>query len=107
MAVLIGLVLFAIARKPGDKLLSDLLFCVGSGMLLVGLVRLLSNLRAFASFSWGMRFLKRLFRNEARSSRAEADDYAAYRNSLGRHGDAPVLLILALLFFALSALTAR
>ena len=106
-AVLLGIALYALAGKAGGRPLSDLLFCLGSGSLIVGLLRTLSNLRAFASFSWSMRFFKRLFRNEARSGRTETEDYARYRSSLGGNGDAPLLLASAVLFFALSWLTAR
>ena len=106
-ALFLGLALFFGAGKAVGAPVSDLLFCLGSGSLLVGLVRLLANLRAFASFSWGMRFFKRLFRNEARSGQAETEDYARYRSSLGGHRDAPLLLAAAMLFFALSALAAR
>ena len=106
-AVLLGTALFALAGRTGGRPLSDFAFCLGSGALIIGLLRMLSNLRAFASFSWGMRFFKRLFRNEARSGRTETEDYARYRSSLGGNRDAPLLLALAVLLFALSWLTAR
>ncbi|MCR4708309.1 MAG: DUF3899 domain-containing protein [Clostridiales bacterium] len=107
VAGLLGICLFLAALGRGMGTLSDALFCLGSGALIVGVLRLLSNLRAFASFSWGIRFAKRLFRQEARTGREETEDYRAYRESLGGHRDAPWLLALSLLLFALSALTAR
>ena len=103
----LGILLFALSRPGGMGSLSDFLFCLGSGALLVGLFRLLSNLRAFASFFWGVRFLKRLFRGEARGGREETEDYRLYRESRGGHADAGALLFLSGLLFALSAMAAR
>ncbi|MBR1408598.1 MAG: DUF3899 domain-containing protein [Clostridia bacterium] len=101
----IGLALLLLSGAKGG--LSDVFFCLGSGMLLAALLRTLSNLRAFASFSWGVRMVKRLFRGEAKSGREETEDYARYRESLGGHADAPLLWIAAALLLALAALTAR
>ena len=96
-----------LALLSGARSLSDLLFCAGSGFLIAALVRTLSNLRMFASFSWGTRMLKRLFTGEARSGREETEDYAAYRGSLGGHADAVPLLIASAVLMVLSRVTAR
>ena len=95
-----------LALLSGARSLSDLLFCAGSGFLIAALVRTLSNLRMFASFSWGTRMLKRLFTGEARSGREETEDYARYRAGLGGHRDAPLLWAAAVILLALAALTA-
>lgn len=100
-----GLVLILLSGAKGG--FTDVFFCLGSGMLIAALLRTLSNLRAFASFSWGVRMLKRLFRGEAKSGREETEDYARYRDSLGGHADVPFLWIAAAVFLALAALTAR
>ena len=102
----LGAALFFLGRGSGP-VLSDLLFSLGSGLLLAGLVRLLSNLRAFASFAWGVRMLKRLVAGEARSGREETEDYRRCRARAGGYADAPWLLIAAACLMLLSALAAR
>ena len=102
----LGAALFALGRT-GGPILSDLLFSLGSGLLIAGLIRLLSNLRAFASFAWGVRMLKRLIAGEARSGREETEDYRRFRAARGGHADAPWLLLAAACLLLLSALAAR
>ena len=104
IAAALGCLLYRLQRARGG--LTDLLFALGSGMLIVGLCLLLSNLKAFASMRWGTRMLKRLFRGEARTVREETEDYARYRASLGGHGEAVPMLALAFVLLALSAVTA-
>ena len=104
IALALGGLLYWLQRSRGG--LSDLLFALGSGMLIVGLCLMLSNLKAFASMRWGTRMLKRLFRGEARTGREETEDYARYRASLGGHDEAVPLLALAGAALLLSALTA-
>ncbi len=103
VSVFLGAVLFVLTGMHG---VSDFFFSVGSGFLLVGLLRLLSNLRMFASFAWGVRFLKRLIVGEARSGRTETEDYAKYRERVGGHRDAGILLILAGILIGTAAVTA-
>ena len=99
----LGIGLYALTRlRFGVWSTSDLLFSLSNGFLIVGLIRLLSNLKMFASFLWGVRMLKRIFRNEARSGREETKDYAAYRERMGGHADVPILLGVAVALFALS-----
>ncbi len=99
VSLALGLILFVLT---GMRSVSDAAFCLGSGALVIGLVRLLSNMKMFASFSWGTRMLKRVFQGRARSGREEAEDYAKYRASLGGHADAPVLLAAALVLILVS-----
>ena len=105
-ALLLGLLLFAARGSRGRAWLSDLFFSLGSGALLVGLVRLLGNLRMFASLAWGTGLLKRLFRGEARTGRQESEDYARYRNGKSGHEDAPWLLLAAAVLMILSGAAA-
>ena len=99
IALILGAAVFVLS---GMRNLSDAAFCLGSGALVVGLVRLLSNMKMFASLSWGTRMLKRVFFGTARSGAEEADDYARYRASVGGHRDAPVLLAAALVLIIVS-----
>ena len=106
-AALLGTAAFLLSRASGQASLSDFLFCLGSGTLVVGLTGLLQNLHAFDSFRWGMRFWKRLWRGEARPGREETEDYAEYRAGRRYREDAPWLLLLSFLLMALSAWAAR
>ncbi|MBE5807295.1 MAG: DUF3899 domain-containing protein [Clostridiales bacterium] len=103
----LGLALFALTcARMGGARATDLLFCLSNGFLIVGLLRLLSNLKAFASFLWGVRMLKRIFRNDFGTGRQETEDYARYREGMGGHRDVPVLLGAAAILFALSLVIA-
>ena len=107
VAALLGGILFLVSGDREAHPLSDLLFSLGSGAMIVGLVRLLGNLKMFASLSWGTRSLKRIFQNRMRSGREETEDYAAYRNQPGRRADAVPLLIAAVVFILLSFACAK
>ncbi|MBQ9008304.1 MAG: DUF3899 domain-containing protein [Clostridia bacterium] len=101
--LILGGALFVLTGMNG---VSDFFFSLGSGFLVFGLIRLLSNLRMFASFAWGVRFLKRLFMGEARDGRTETEDYARYRANMGGHRDAGTLLMVAGILMGTAALTA-
>ena len=92
-ALALGIVLFFVSGPRRGYVLTDLLFSLASGALIVGLVRLLSNMKMFASMSWGTRLLKRVFLNRAGSAKDESAEYIAYRSSRGGHADALPLLI--------------
>ena len=94
-AAALGLGLFLAGRRNGGATASDLAFALGSGALIVGLIRALGNLKMFASLRWGTRLLKRIFLGRSRPGRVEAEDYAAYRAKQGNHPDAPWLLAAA------------
>ena len=107
-AAALGVALHLLSGAEREHALSDFLFSLASGALIVGLVRLAGNMKAFASLSWGTRFLKRVFLNRFRTGREETEDYASYRRGVGGHTDACPLLIasaaLAALSFVVSAL---
>ncbi len=108
-AAIAGLLLFLLEVRAGllsTVPISDFFFAFGSGFLVVGLIRMLSNLRMFASLLWGTRMLKRLFLGQARSGREETEDYAAFRKQMGGHEDAKFLLVTAGILIVLSILTA-
>ncbi|MBR1709148.1 MAG: DUF3899 domain-containing protein [Clostridia bacterium] len=104
LSAVLAVALFLFTRHAGTwpAAISDALFCLASGCLVVGLCLLLSNLKMFASFTWGIRFLRRIFRGDARTGREETEDYARYREQMGGHPEAAPLLILAVIFLALS-----
>lgn len=85
---------------------SDLLFSLGSGALIVGVIVLLGNLKMFASLSWGTRMLKRIFLNRMRSGREETEDYLAFRSRPASRADAVPLLIASAVFILLSLIWA-
>ena len=107
VAAALGVLLFLVSGAQQGHILTDLLFSLASGALIVGLVRLLGNMKMFASLNWGTRLLKRVFLNTFRSGRVESEDYAAYRSSRGGHADAIPLLIASAVLAALSLAAAK
>lgn len=107
VALVLGILLFLVSGTRQEHFLPDLLFSLASGALIIGLIRLLGNMKMFASLSWGTRLLKRVFLNKFRSGREESDDYVAYRNSRGGHTDAIPLLIASAVLTALSLAAAK
>ena len=103
----LGILLFLISGARQEHILSNLLFSLASGALIIGLVRLLGNMKMFASLLWGTRLLKRVFLNTFRSGRVESDDYAAYRSARGGHTDAIPLLIASAVLTGLSLVIAK
>ena len=101
-ALALGILLFLVSGARQGHILSNLLFSLASGALIVGLFRLLGNMKMFASLTWGTRMLRRVFLNRFRSGREETEDYAAYRKSRGGHTDAVPLLIASAVLTALS-----
>ena len=106
-ALVLGIALFLVSGVQRGHMLTDLMFSLASGALIVGLIRLLGNLKMFASMNWGPRLLKRVFFNSFRSGRAESEAYAAYRGSRGGHTDAIPLLIAAAVLTVLSLVAAK
>lgn len=103
IALILGAVLYTGGHMHG---ISDFFFAMGSGFLIVGLVRVLENLKMFASFGWSFRFIKRIFTGRAGTGREETEDYARYRERLGGHADAKPLLILAGILIGIAAVAA-
>ena len=99
--------LFLVSGVERGHILTDLLFSLASGALIVGLVRLLGNMKMFASLNWGTRLLKRVFLNRARSGRVETEEFAAFRSSRGGHADALPLLVASAVLAALSFAAAK
>ena len=107
LALALGVVLFLASGVRRGHILTDLLFSLSSGALVIGLIRLLGNMKMFASLNWGTRLLKRIFLNQARSGREESEEYAAYRSSRGGHTDALPLLIASAVLAAFSLAAAK
>ena len=107
VALVLGILLFLVTGSRQGHFLPDLLFSLASGALIIGIVRLLGNMKMFASLNWGTRLLKRVFLNKFRSGREESEDYVAYRNSRGGHTDAVPLLIASAVLAALSLAAAQ
>ena len=107
VALALGIILFYVSGRQQGYSLSNLLFSLASGALVTGLIRLLGNMKMFASFNWGTRLLKRLFLNQARSGKDESEDYVAYRSSRGGHKDAIPLLVASAVLTALSLAAAQ
>ena len=106
-ALALGILLFLASGTHQEHFLPDLLFSLASGALITGIVRLLGNMKMFASLAWGTRLLKRVFLNKFRSAKDESEDYAAYRASRGGHTDALPLLIASAVLTGLSLVTAK
>lgn len=103
----------ALSRVPrpgmstgGAALASDVLFGQATAFLVWGLIRLLVNMKMFTSFAWGVKSLRKLFRNKAENSAEMKDGYLEYRNSRPHHGDVPALMIAAAALMAASVLVA-
>ena len=107
IALILGVLLFLVSGIQQGQILTDLLFSLASGCLIVGFVRLLGNMKMFASLNWGTRMLKRVFLNKVRSGREESEDYANYRNSRGRNADALPLLIASAALAVLSLIAVK
>ena len=102
VAVILGILLFLVSGIQAGQILTDLLFSLASGCLIVGFVRLLGNMKMFASLNWGTRLLRRVFLNQAKSGREESEDYAKYRAGRGGNADAVPLLVASAVLAALS-----
>lgn len=98
IAAILGGALFLISGVKQAHWVSDLLFSMGSGALIVGIVILLGNLKMFASMAWGTRMLKRILLNRMHSGREETENYLAFRNRSYRRADAVPLLIVSVVF---------
>lgn len=107
IALALGALLFLVSGPRQGQVLTDLLFSLASGCLIVGFVRLLGNMKMFASLSWGTRLLKRVFLNRAGNGRQESEDYVAFRNRPVHHTDVLPLLIASAVLAALSLLAAK
>ncbi len=105
-AVILGGIMFLASGVERAHWVSDLLFALGSGALIVGIIALLGNLKMFASLSWGTRMLKRIFLNRMRGGREETEDYLAFRSRPASRADAVPLLIASAVFILLSLIWA-
>ena len=99
-----ALVLLVIGAVPGVYLgirrsspvltfAADLVFAQASVFLIWGLIRLLGNMRAFTSFTWGLKSLRRLIANRPMKSSHAKDEYLKYRNERPVHSDVSMLMI--------------
>ncbi len=108
-----ALVLLVIGAIPGVYLgirrssppltfAADLVFAQASVFLIWGLIRLLGNMRAFTSFTWGLKSLRRLIANRSMKSSHAKDEYLKYRNERPVHDDVPMLMICGGILMVLS-----
>lgn len=80
------------AALAGAMLISDVCFALGMAFLIWGVICLLGNVHMFTSFTYGMKYMKRLFRGERMKAREAKEDYLTYRSSRRHHDDVPFLL---------------
>ena len=90
----------------GAVLISDLCFAEGMAFLIWGTIGLLGNVHMFTSFTYGMKYMKRLFRGNRTDARAAKDDYLTYRSSRRHHDDVLFLLGMGAVFMMLSVAAA-
>ncbi|MBQ9306506.1 MAG: DUF3899 domain-containing protein [Clostridia bacterium] len=93
------------ARFP--VFLSDLFFTECMVFLAIGVIRLLGNMHAFTSASYGFRFVHKIFRNEQKNfgdAQKAKDEYLKYREEKPQHPEAKDYMILSLIFLVLSLL---
>lgn len=93
--------------KANALFLPDLFFSVASVFLIAGLWNLIHNLGMFNSLKYGTKSLIALYRNKRMKPPEDkmAGGFIEYVNSREKRTDVPGLMLLALLFFALSMLT--
>ena len=101
-----GLLLTLARPRTFAGRVSDALFGAGSAFLIWGLICTANNARVFTGAHWGLKQLRRLFRNEKMNGAKEQDDYLAFRTSRRRHPEAPLLLVCAGALIALSVAAA-
>ena len=89
-----GLALFILTSRSGTgrHLGPDLLFSLASGYLLIGLIHLMTNLRALDAMVWGVGMLRQILVGKFRGGREETEAFHAYRNRTEIHRDAGWLL---------------
>lgn len=111
-AVLTALALAAVwlrgrsTELTGAMLISDLCFAEGMTFLIWGTIGLLGNMHMFTSFTYGVKYMKRLFCGERADARAAKDDYLAYRSSRRHHDDVAFLLGVGAVFMMISVAAA-
>ncbi len=72
---------------------ADLVFAQASVFLVWGIIHQLGNMRAFTSFTWGLKSLRRLIANRPIKSSHAKDEYLKYRNERPTHNDVGLLMI--------------
>ena len=108
-----ALVLLIIGAVPGVYLgiqrsspwltfAADLVFAQASVFLVWGIIHQLGNMRAFASFTWGLKSLRRLIANKPMKSSHAKDEYLKYRNERPVHNDVSMLMICCGVLMALA-----
>ena len=80
------------------------IFSAGMALLFVGIAHQLTNMHMFTSLSYGVKLLKRIFRNEHKSADDLKDDYIEYRDSRKHHDDVSLYMLCAAILIAISAL---
>ena len=108
-----ALVLLIIGAVPGVYLgirrsspwltfAADLVFAQASVFLVWGIIHQLGNMRAFTSFTWGLKSLRRLIANKPMKSSHAKDEYLKYRNERPVHNDVSMLMICCGVLMALA-----
>ena len=88
---------------------ANVTFIVGMVYLVWGMIHLIGNMNVFASMVFGLRTLKNIFfgkrsRDPVERKLTGNEEYLEYLESRPHHGDVPMMLILAVIFIALSVL---
>ena len=94
------------AALTGAMLISDVCFALGMAFLIWGMICLLGNVHMFTSFTYGVKYVKRLFRGERMNAREAKDDYLTYRSSRRHHDDVPFLFCVGAVCMMLSIVAA-
>ena len=90
----------------GAMLISDVCFALGMAYHICGMIGLLGNVHMFTSFTYGVKYMKRLFRGERMTAREAKEDYLTYRSTRRHHDDVPLLLGVGVVCMMLSVAAA-
>ena len=92
-------------RSDGARwivVLADVLFTMGSVILMWGLVRQLGNLHMFTSTTYGFHRFHDLFRGKQMKGNEMKEDYLSYRESRPNHPEAKPLILIGAVVLAVS-----
>ena len=102
----IGLATGLYMHRSGDAgwivVLADVLFTMGSVIMMWGLVRQLGNLHMFTSTTYGFHRFHDLFRGKQMKGSEMKEDYLSYRESRPSHPEAKPLILIGAAVLAAS-----
>lgn len=99
--VLLWLLVLRNASASSQNIVPDLLFSIGSVMLVAGLISLLNDMHTFTSASHGFRVFHQLFRGRQKSAEQNMEELLAKENEQKKR-DYPLYLGTGLLLIVLS-----